>query len=1168
MKSTNRTRYQPVDDGYEIIGSREFFNRTLYGSHANDDLQERYFTFAGDLPLFMGAVTDWSKNLSSSYAKCGVLMSGMALAPGLKIPSFYSKDVDVSSHWFHNSEDIVAVFRNGWMEYEFRQFSPWFPDVKVNISAFPLMPDDGFLIHYRIKTDQRVIFCAGFGGITDFISRLEYPQIKARNFSASDCEKNILVCGENRALLKGASGDSMWIGSSFPMGFEVGDAVSLQDDAPGMFLKNKPAETASRVVKMFSPIGAGEDFEGFIVAIRNADESVLDKWLKCKNPANYLKEQINSKKSAVTINTPDTMLNLTVPPTILAMDASWHKNTFYHGAHAYHAPFLGWRNWYGPTVIGWHERVKTAIEANFSGIKKDVPGKEAVWYDGGNRPDLDHEGSQYHQIKNSSGFIPAILGANDIYNMQEVAIDMLLHHLERTGDLELAKVLFEDIKGVLGWEERILDPDGDGLYQNFLNTWISDGHSYNGGGCAQASAYNYRANLMIAKVAGKLGYPDKVFKERAEKILKAIQDTLWLPSKGVIAEFIDTIGNKLIHPSPELATIYLSIDCGVADMFQAYQMLRFTETELCNEKTLNRQGRLVYSSNWYPKKYSTCGIFSAENIHLSLAYFKIGLKEKGLDILDAVVDAYFMGKNPGLASHVLTAHGVSDGGDLDFSDVSSMYLRLIVEGLFGIRFHLLDDTIEIAPGFPSDWTHADIKLKDISFDYHRNGCQEEFVIYCETKARKKIKLPLRSTRIESVFLNDAPVKYKIEAAVNNCFLIVETEITGTVRLQVIHGKKTIPTNIAMRQSLQKRGVGSILFPRDSERSPGTAPGKADALPDIPAFHDKLSAEVKTEAGSHTGFVRVKEDQYDAWLAVDSVAEDKTVQERRVSAVKNTTHKFEPLDISKYFNSSIMELHTQEYRTPRPEGYSIGARLNGRYAWDWNQGGHNAVQVDDTALRQAAPAKQIRNSNIEIRNRKTQDCKTGVLDNLGGSLSIQELNRADQTVGVPGNAKRLLGLKNVGEDFHSTNLEDGMGVFYSPSGIPFLTPEKGNNIACASIWDNFPSVIEIPLAGKALELTLFFIGVTNPMQSRVENARFTVTYLDGSTQTVSLVNPVNFDDWLNAALQTQNETVYFSDYNHGMVQRIELDSQKELAEISMEAIANEVIIGLLGISVRK
>ena len=314
--------------------------------------------------------------------------------------------------------------------------------------------------------------------------------------------------------------------------------------------------------------------------------------------------------------------------------------------------------------------------------------------------------------------------------------------------------------------------------------------------------------------------------------------------------------------------------------------------------------------------------------------------------------------------------------------------------------------------------------------------------------------------------------------------------------------------------------------------------------DISVSNNKMQTEVKAEPGNHTVFIRVKEDQYDAWMAVDSVLENKTVIAGRISTGKNTIHKFEALDISQYFNSAIMELHTLEYRTPRPKGYSIGARLNGRYAWDWNQGGHNAVKVDDTALRRAAPAKQIRNPNLS-------SC-------MHRQISKSDVSRVATTSLTRNNKK----LKSIID-----KLEEGRGVFYSPSGIGFSTPAKGSNVACASIWDNFPTSIEIPLKGKASELAVFFIGVTNPMQSRVENARFTVTYLDGSTETVSLVNPDNFDDWLNAALQTQNETVYFSDYNHGMVQRIELDPKKELAKLSMEAVANEVIIGLLGISVR-
>jgi len=1090
--TSNRTRYRPVENGYEIIGSREIFNRTLYGSHANDDRLERYFTFAGDLPLFMGAVTDWSKNTWGNYAKSGVLMSGIALTPGVKHQSFCSSDIDTGSHWFHNSEDVVAVFRNGWMEYEFRQFSPWFPDVKVNMSVFPLLPEDGFLVHYRIQTDQRILFCTGFGAMTDFISRLEYSQIKARNFSASDCTNNTVQCGKNRALLKGADGNTMWIGSSFPMEVEIGEAMSLQNDSPALFLGNKAADTKTPVVKMVTPIGPGEILDGFVVAIRNVEEKVLDKWLNREHPTKYLKQQIHAKKSAITIHTPDNMLNLTMPPTVLAMDASWHKNAFYHGAHAYHAPFLGWRNWYGPTVIGWHDRVKKAIKAHFSEIVKEAPGKEAVWYDGKDRPDLDHEGTQYHQIKNSTGRVPAIMGRDDIYTMQEVAVDMALHHLQRQGDWKFAKEIFDDLAGILDWEERILDPDHDGLYQNFLNTWISDGHSYNGGGCAQSSSYNYIANLMMAKIAEKLGRPNKVFKKRFEKIYKALQKTLWMPKKGLMAEFIDTIGKKLIHPSPELSTIYLAIDCGVVDKFQAYQMLNFTETALRNERTLNRKGRLVYSSNWYPKKYSTCGLFPAENLHLALVYFKLGLKNKGLEILDSIIDSYFTGKNPGMAAHVLTAHGVSDSGDLDFSDVSSMYLRTMVEGLFGIRFHLLEERIDIAPNFPSQWTHADLTLKDISLHYSRDGSQENLTLYCEQKAHKKITLPLRSTQIDEVLLNNAPIEYQLEAAVNHCSLTVETEKTGLLHLQIIHGSESIPA-IAVPGKIV---VGNDLVIEASHGKIIDYQDPSEALQNVTFFDNKLCAKVTNNPGSHTVFVRIQEGLYDAWMTADFTVEDKPAPEKKFSTEKSITRQFEPIDISQYFNTSLTEIHTLKYMAPRPKGYSIGVRLNGRYAWDWNQCGHNAVQVDDTALRQAK------------------------------------------------------------------------GLLRSPSGIGFASPQNGPNVACVSMWDNFPSKLEIPLKEKATELALFFIGVTNPMQSRVENARITATYKDDSRQIVSLVHPENFDDWLNSALQQQNETVYFSDFNHGIVQRINLDPKKELTKITIEAIANEIIIGLLGLSIRR
>ena len=561
MNTSGKTRYQAVDNGYEIIGSRETFNRSLYGSHVYDDQPERFITFAGDLPAFMGVITDWATQVSGAqgvYAKSGVLLSGLASTPGKQTPFFVAKNADLSSRWFHQAEDVIAVFRNGWMEYESQQFSPWAPNVKINMTVLPLMPEKGFLVHYRIETDQRVLFCAGFGGISNFIGRFEHAEAEVRKFHASDCEGNQVVCGKDRALIKDSRSNSMRIGASFPVTIDIGDAAALQDCAPGMFLASKANEQTMPVVKISSPIGPGEKLDGFLVVIRNEDEDVLDKYLKHDDPVQYLKQQIHLKRTMITAHTPDQMLNQTVPPTVLGMDASWHGNTFYHGAVGDHAPFMGWRSWYGATVSGWHDRVEKAIRSHWAEIVKSDPCKvEKVWYDGKERPDLDHEGTQYHHLQNSYGFIPCMLGRNDIYNMQEVAVDMLLHHLEWTGDLKLANEIFDDLTGVLDWEERIFDPDGDGLYQNFLNTWISDGHSYNGGGCAQSSSYNYHANLMMAKIAEKLNRPGELFSARAKKIFDAMQSKLWLSEKGVFAEYIDTIGNKLVHPSPELSTIIL-----------------------------------------------------------------------------------------------------------------------------------------------------------------------------------------------------------------------------------------------------------------------------------------------------------------------------------------------------------------------------------------------------------------------------------------------------------------------------------------------------------------------------------------------------------------------------------------------------------------------------------
>ena len=1095
MKDKNikpSTHYMPTESGYSISGSSEIFNRTLYGSHKNDHNVNRFFTFAGDAPQFMGAVADWIKSSVTFYEKCGILNSGLAITPGRRHRFYYSDDIDQTSRWFHDSEDVRAEFKNGWMEYELSQMSAWFPDVRVKIEAYPLLPDDGYLIHYRISTDQRVFLAAGFGGLTETLCRFEYKGEPRRYFSVENTKGNTVTLGKNRACVTHTSGTTMRIASSFDAEFGIGSAKSMSEPYPSAFLGSTPENEDDQVVKISTAIEPGKPLDGYLIGLYNSDEETLDQWLAKKNPIAFVKQQIYAKVSCIDVKTPENTLDLSVVPTVIALDASWHEDSFHHGAFAYHAPFLGWRNWYAPTALGWGERVEKTMRKYLGLIGRGDVKDERVYYD--ERPvsvSKDKWGGAFHYMDNAVGALPSYFRRDltprfDAYTMQECALDEMLYYIEWTGNLAIAEEFFDDFCSMLDWEERSFDPDGDGLYQNRLNTWISDGHNYNGGGCAQSTAYNYRANYVLAQIARRIGRDPSALEARAEKIKTAMMEKLWMPNDGVIAEYIDTIGNRLLHPSVELASIYHPIDSDMVDDFKAYRMLQFSEKHIKNLETVSG-GRLCYSSNWLPKQYSNCGIFPSENAHLALMYFKLGLKEEGKKILDGIADCYFTGRNPGMAAHIQSPMGTCDLGDMDFSDVSGTYLRLVIEGLFGIRINAIENCVSIAPGFPNDWENASLSLKDLSLDYHRRGNQEVFNVTCERTETKRLRIPMRASDIEAVMLDGAPIDYEIVAAPNHSFIVVRVDKVGRFQLRVMHGSKPVPSLCLTDTVL----AGGRLMIELQDASIAEVFDVSETLENISVVGNKVYATAKDIAKDHTLFIRAVSGEYDAWLAADY----QILNEEKLEKPLQGDH-FETVDISSLFNCNIAEIHEKDYLSPRPKGYSMSAMRDGRHTHTWNQYDHRKVFVDDSLLR-----------------------------NAGGTV-------------------------------------------HSPSGIPFATPAENENVACVSIFDVFPTELTVPLTGSGQEIAVLFVASTCCMQAYVENARITVTYADGTEEQTKLVYPLNIDDWLTSALTTEAEIFYFSNFNHATVQKIRIDSEKELKTIKVEAIANEVILGVAGISIRR
>ncbi|HOM77006.1 MAG TPA: hypothetical protein PLE88_10855, partial [Anaerohalosphaeraceae bacterium] len=145
----------------------------------------------------------------------------------------------------------------------------------------------------------------------------------------------------------------------------------------------------------------------------------------------------------------------------------------------------------------------------------------------------------------------------------------------------------------------------------------------------------------------------------------------------------------------------------------------------------------------------------------------------------------------------------------------------------------------------------------------------------------------------------------------------------------------------------------------------------------------------------------------------------------------------------------------------------------------------------------------------------------------------------------------------------------------------------------SQWDNYPRKAVIPLSGRARQIYLLMAGTTNSMQSRFDNGQVIAAYADGSTERLALHNPTTWwpidqdyyiDDYAfrrpepvppRIHLKTgQVRILDVSDLTDSLavvpggaatVLDLALREDKELCGLTVEALANEVIIGLMGIT---
>ncbi len=244
----------------------------------------------------------------------------------------------------------------------------------------------------------------------------------------------------------------------------------------------------------------------------------------------YVKTEQARKEltSLVNIDTPDPIFNTLGATLLHAADGLWDGESWMHGCIGWRTPLAGWRGAYCGDALGFFDRSLKHFRAYANSMVTDVPATKP-------HPSQDPDKGMSRARKEwgtqmySNGYICRLPNRKDImhhYDMNLNYVDALLWHFQYDANPDILREFWPVLKLHLGWETRNFDPDGDHLYDAYCCIWASDALYYNGGAVTHSSAYNYRGNILAARIAEIIGEDPAPYRNEALAILNAMNSRL------------------------------------------------------------------------------------------------------------------------------------------------------------------------------------------------------------------------------------------------------------------------------------------------------------------------------------------------------------------------------------------------------------------------------------------------------------------------------------------------------------------------------------------------------------------------------------------------------------------------------------------------------------------
>lgn len=1107
-------RYRPDGTDFVIQNGNKRFTRALYGTNTAFRVE------AGDLPEFALYLPGMGGNL-----KFGLLAGGQ-------------------SKWLIKADNIEARYRPGAMRYRIQD--PLLGGGTLQLEVLAMADAEGVLVKAQFENvpASRVRLLWAFGGVTgrkfsrdgdigadpesSFYLKPEYCQGNTFALKNNSFALEYGLPGKAKPGEPAPKAERKTLLGVVPATSEMHVADATQQESPQQLWASgdsaTPALTGTVKAKAGETLYFAVQTPGSGAALRTADLPAA--WAKAEAARQVLAGRIQ-------VTTPDPYINTLGGALGVAADAIWETPTYLHGSVAWRMRLNGWRGPYAADALGWHDRARAHFRA-YAQSQLTSPAVGVLAMD--TALNLARSQEKLGTSVYSSGYISRNPGGDfrpHHYDMNLGYIDQLLRHFRWTGDLALARELWPVLTRHLAWEKRNFDTDNDGLYDAYAAIWASDALQYSGGAVTHTSAYNYWANRVAAELAVKIGENPAPYQQEATKIMAALNAQLWLPAQGWYAEYQDALGLRQRHPAAGLWTVYHALDSEVADPFQAYQALRYVDSEIphipVRAAGLPDDGYyLLSTTNWQPYDWSINNVALAEVLHTTLANWQAGRAEEAFKLWkSALLESMYLGSSPGNFQQVsfYDAHR----GELyrDFADPIGTAARSLVEGLFGIQPDALAGVLTVRPGLPAAWPTAALTTPDVTFDFRRTGQQDTYTLTPRfaQPLQLRLQVPARAVRVQSVTVNGQPAQWRnLDAAVGTPAIEISSAPQAKYVVE-IRWQGDAP-DVANVKPQYTSGEDFAVYFRHATIKNVSDPQHALLNVAPTAYNGQwLKAQVAGLPGSRTAFVQLRQGDL-TWWAPLHIEVQPTAPAAAVAALPAT--KSEAVDLTAYFNDKLTNIfQPNKYLTPRPAGPTLQLPTQGIGNWCYP-----LIQADinDAGLRQAAgPANEIQ----------------------------------------------------------------------TPWGAPFRTPgaAAAPNVLFVSRWDNYPDAATVPLKGKARHAYLLMAGSTNPMQSQLDNGAIVVQYTDGTADTLALRNPTNWwpieQDLLDDgfAFRTGAARPYRLYLQSGQLSReapdsyssikgfstraiaggaatvleMPLNPKKKLQSLTVQSLANDVVIGLLSVT---